>query len=593
MASLSVSSGIWLKSCSSLSVASSNYALSLSIDSLPPELFDDPLTLQNAVPLDLQQRQGYGALKLEQNGALRPGGQVALMTRRTVGLIVNYVAFGALCGGLNSLNIPLFSHYLQLQQYQIRAASMILNTAWMFKAFGGFLTDNLNICGYRRKPLLISGWVLCLASLLCLGTSGMPHPGEAEAAWRYLTFMLFGSIGYFLANSAADAIVVEIAQREPLSIRGHTQVSVFAARMFGAIIMNIFVTGTLNGSAYGGSFSWSFNVNQVLLVMSTCPVISLVSSIWFLYEKPTRQAVPMFACSEERSRSAAFGYQQQNPSSFDQSMGLGKRCQLIWRLIQSRVMWQLLMFELMTSFCSAIDSSAVPAIEANWVNMAAWPRSIAFAVWCLAFIAGLFAIQRFLLQKPWRYLYCIATVWVVGIDIVTVACTVFNVLRNRSFWLYMRVLAAPAVALRFIVQLLPIVELAPREIEGTTYGLVITFRHMAIPLGVTAYNTIGSYFSVSQEDVHRDSGATRVQVTFTYLIAWTFQLISIAFLGLLPRQKLEVQQLRYYGGYSIFGGWLVVVVLFSVLTYETIASVLSLFESTSCLRMTGGTGCGK
>ncbi|ETP15914.1 hypothetical protein F441_09437 [Phytophthora nicotianae CJ01A1] len=596
MTSLSMSSGIWLKSCSSMSLSPSSDALSLSMDSLPAELRGDPIVLQNAVPMDpfvMQERQEYTFYGLEQDGALRPGGQVALMTRRTIGLLLNYAGIGALYGGINSLIIPFFSNYLQLPQYQVRATSTVLNMAWTFKAFGGLLTDSLRICGYRRKPYLVFGWLLCCASLLYLGTSGMPRPEDTHAAWLYLLFMTLGTIGYFLANVAADAIVVEIAQREPLPTRGHTQVSIYAARMSGAIIMDLFVTGTLNGMDYGGTFSWSLDLNQVLLVLAACSMIPFVGSIWFLHEDPTAQTLPIFSFSDVISCPVPPQRHQTNTAPLDPPLNFSERCHLIWRLIQSRAMWQLLMFELIASFCLTMDSNAVPAIEANWVDVDTWPKSISLAAWSLAFIGGLFATQRFLLRGSWTNLYCVATVWVVGVDVVTVACTVFDVVRRRSFWLYMQVLAAPAVALRFIVQLFPIVELAPRGIEGTTYGLVITFRNMAIPLGTTAYKAVNAHFSISDDDVHHDSDSTRVQVTYTYLIAWTFQLMSLAFIGLLPRQKLDVQQLRYYGGYSASGGWLVVVVLLSVLTYVTTANVLTLFESTACLRMAGGTGCGR
>lgn len=405
--------------------------------------------------------------------------------------------------------------------------------------------------------------------------------------------MTLGTIGYFLANVAADAIVVEIAQREPLPTRGHAQVSIYAARMSGAIIMDLFVTGTLNGAAYGGSFSWSLDLNQVLLVLAACSLIPFVGSIWFLHEDPTAQTVPILSFSDAVSCPVPPPRNQTNTAPLDPPLNFRERCHLVWRLVQSRVMWQLLMFELIASFCLTMDSNAVPAIEANWVDVDPWPKAISLAAWSLAFIGGLLATRRYLLRGSWTNLYCLATVWVLGVDVVTVACTVFDVVRRRSFWLYMQVLAAPAVALRFIVQLFPIVELAPRGIEGTTYGLVITFRNMAIPLGTTAYKAINSHFSVSDEDVHRDSDSTRLQVTYTYLIAWTFQLMSLAFIGLLPCQKLDVQQLRYYGGYSASGGWLVVAVLFSVLTYVNTANVLTLFESTACLRMAGGTGCGR
>ncbi|KAL3668958.1 hypothetical protein V7S43_006246 [Phytophthora oleae] len=596
MASLSMSSGIWLKSCSSMSMSLSPDSMSLSMDSLPPELRGDPLVMLNAVPptdpFVQGERREYGFYGLEQDGALRPGGQVALLTRRTIGLLLNYAGIGALYGGINSLIVPFLSSYLQLQQYQVRGASSVLNMVWNFKAFGGLLTDSLRICGYRRKPYLLFGWLLCFAALLYLGASDMPVAGDTDAAWRYVLFMTIGTIGYFLANVAADAIVVEIAQREPLPTRGHTQVSIYTARMTGAIIMDLFVGGTLNGPSYGGSFSWSLDLNQVLLVLAGCSVIPLLGSIWFLHEDPTAQTVPVFAFSNAVSCPVIPRHHQPDTAPLDPPLDFGERCQLIWRLMQSRAMWQLLMFELVASFCLTIDSNAVPAIEANWVGVDSWPKTIALAVWSLAFIGGLLMTRHFFLRGSWVHLYCIATLWVVGVDVVTVACTMFDVVRNRGFWLYMQVLAAPATALRFLVQLFPIVEIAPRGIEGTTYGLVITFRNMAIPLGTTAYKAIDSYFSLSDENVHQDSDSVRLQVVYTYLIAWAFQLLSLAFIGLLPRQKLEVQQLRYYGGYSTSGGWLIVGVLFSVLIYVTTANVLSFFESTSCLRMAGGSGCG-
>ena len=82
-----------------------------------------------------------------------------------------------------------------------------------------------------------------------------------------------------------------------------------------------------------------------------------------------------------------------------------------------------------------------------------------------------------------------------------------------------------------------------------------------------------------------------IQVTYTYIIAWALQLSTLAFIRLLPRQKLEVQQMRYYGGYSMSGGWLVVAAMVGGLAYVSTANLMSLFESSACLRMAGGSGC--
>ncbi|TDH66733.1 hypothetical protein CCR75_003372 [Bremia lactucae] len=590
MASLSVSSGIWLKSCSSLSVASSSYALSLSIDSLPAEILGDPLVLQNSPcyidPCVMRQRHEYRVYKLENNGALRPGGPVSLLTRKTIGLILHYVAIGALHGGFKCLTMPLFSNYLQLQHYQVRATVTVFNAIWPFKVFGGVVTDSVQMWHYRRKPYLIGGWCLCFASLLCLGLSDVPQFGETKTAWKYLLGMALSTIGYFAANVAADAIVVELAQREPFATRGHTQICAYVARNIGALVTSVFVTGAMNGLAYNGTFSWSLNPNQVVLVLAACSFVPCIGAIWLLHEDLTTQTVPLV--SNEVSCPVASTRPQSRGVTLDvRQFNYRERCHLIWRLLQSRAMWQLLMFEFVASFCVTIKSNAVPVIETAWVNVTTWSKSVSLSVWTLAFIIGLLATRRYGLQKSWRYLYGVATIWVVGVDIVTVACTVFQVLRKRDFWLYMQVLAAPAVALRFIVQVLPIIELAPRGIEGTTYGLVITFRHLAIALGSVVYNAIGSYFAVHEEDVRFDSNATRMQVFVTYVIVWIIQLASLGFLKFLPRQKLEVQQLRYYGGYSTSAGWLVIGVLLSVLTLVTTTNMLSLFKSTSCLRVAG------
>ncbi|CAH0489759.1 unnamed protein product [Peronospora farinosa] len=585
------SSGIWLKSTSSLSCES----LSLSMDSMPPELRGDPLDLRpplSSNPCTLGELQEYAFYGLEQDGALRPGGQVSLLTRRRIGLLLNYVAIGALYGGINIALVPFLNRHLKLQQSQTRATSMLINMAWSFKFFLGVLTDSVKIRRYRRKPYLIIGWTLCITSLLFLGTSEVPRAGKTHEVWRYVILMTLGTLGCILANVTADAIVVDIAQREPLPTRGHTQVIIYAAKTAGMIIMSLFVTGTLNGPEYGGSFMWSLSLDQVILILAACTMMPLVGSIWFLHEDPTAQTVPIYSFSNMASCSVAPQRYQPDTAPLDPSLDFGARCQLILRLMQSRTMWQLLMFELVASFCLTIDSNAKTAIEVNWVDIQIWPKTVAAAVWSLAFMGGLFLTRLFLLHSAWRHIYCAATVWTVGIDVIRVACTVFNVVRNRNFWLYMQVLAAPAVALRYLVLLFPIVELVPRGIEGTTYGLVNSFRNMAIPFGVIAYKAIDSYFSISSEDVYRDSDFTRLQVIYTFAIGWAFQLMSLAFIGLLPRQKLEVQQLRYYGGYSTSAGWIVILVLLSALMYLTVVSVLSLFEKTSCLRMVGGSGCG-
>ncbi|KAI9912803.1 hypothetical protein PsorP6_005648 [Peronosclerospora sorghi] len=593
MASEAKSSGVWLMSCSSLSLSLSPDSLSLSrrspdctseIQPTHSVVFQSSAAAPHSRACVLAERQEFTIYGLEPDGALRPGGPVPLVSRATVGLLLNYMAIGALCAGINSAIAPALSNYLQLPPYQVRAASSVVNTAWNFKFVGGLVTDNVRIGRYRRKPYLVLGWLLCIVSLLYLGTSQVPLVDTPPLlAWRYVLCLTLGTTGYFLANAAADAFVVDMAQREPLATRGYTQASICMARVFGAIVMSLFVTATLNGSGHEPRLWWSIRLHHVMLVLAAFAVLPLLGSIWFLHEGPTVPTVPLLTFS---SALACHGAPHQAPT-----LTFADRWQLTWRLLQSRAMWQVLMFELIANICWSMDTTAKTAIEVDWFNVQTWPKAVAGAVWSVAYIGGFYFARCFLLRNEWRHLCCVATLWSVFVDVLTVACTVFNVLRHRYFWLYMQVLAAPALALRFLVLIFPIVELAPRGIESTTYGLVVTFRTIAVPLATSAYKAMDSYFALSDDHVRRDLPSTRSHICYTFGIGWAFQLVSLGLLGLLPRQKLEVHQLRYFGGYSIRSGWFIVFLLVSLILLVTTANVLSLFESTSCLFIAGGSGC--
>jgi hypothetical protein len=69
------------------------------------------------------------------------------------------------------------------------------------------------------------------------------------------------------------------------------------------------------------------------------------------------------------------------------------------------------------------------------------------------------------------------------------------------------------------------------------------------------------------------------------------KLLSLAFLPLLPPQKKETQALKATGGTSKFmGGFTVVYVVFAMI-WSVMTNLMSMFPSTSCLKIAGGPGC--
>lgn len=467
-----------------------------------------------------------------------------------------------------------------MESYQVQAASAVVNLAWSFKTFGGILSDSFPIFGYRRKSYMVLGWALCFGALLFLSTLALPEPYYAphthtttriklnvdapHRGWMYVVSMALAIFGYFFANVAADGMVVELAQREPMISQGETQTLVYAVRGLFMIVADLFIGMTMNSERYSGDFSWSLDFNKVMLVLAFFALAPLLGSVLLLHEeKLTPEHVLPFC----------------------------RRCREMWRIAQSRAVWQVLAFELVAAFCLSFSSAAGVAVETNWAQVQPFQKALAALVTGLIYTAALYVTKHYLLQLSWKYMYCVSTLWIVGVKLVYVGCTIFDVVREQHFWLYMQAFVSPASALRFLLFSFPIVEIAEKGFEGTTYGLVVTFHNMAIPLGVSAYKSVDSYFDISDDRIHADSPKVRWTVFYTYLLVWGVQLASMGALFLLPRQRLEIQHLGFYGGRSHVAGAVVVATLALVLLYSPTTNVLSLFKTTQCLRIAGGRGC--
>ncbi|KAJ0412730.1 hypothetical protein ATCC90586_002360 [Pythium insidiosum] len=522
---------------------------------------------------DSEQLQ-YGLYDLETDGALRSGGKPNLFTRETIGLLLNYAGIGIMYGALPATILPFFKYYLAMQSYQVQATRAVVNTAWGFKTFGGFVSDSFPIFGYRRKSYMVLGWLFCAVCLVTLGLLPMPqsfyypgtrtvrNPDAPNAGWMYALTMAGASFGYFFANVASDGMVVEFSQREPMQNRGETQTMIYATRSFFMIVADVFIGTAFNDKSFGGSFEWSLDFNIVMLVLAIAAIFPLVGSIFLLHE--------------DRS------YER---------LSFRVRCREIWRIAQTRAVWQVLIFELIASFCLSFTSSAGVSVATNWARVEPFQKSVASVVTGLIYTASLYITKIYLLQVSWVRSFCVCTIFIVAVRIVYIGATIFDIVRDPYFWLYMQTLVQPASALRFLLFTFPITEIAEVGYEGTTFGLVTTFHNMAIPLGVSAYKSINAYFDITDDKVHEDSAEIRWSVFYTYVIAWCVQLFSMVSLLLLPRQRLETQQLRHYGRQSRTAGAIVLLLLLLVLVYSTTTNALSLFKETACLRIAGGSGC--
>ncbi|KAI9987158.1 hypothetical protein PInf_023041 [Phytophthora infestans] len=100
----------------------------------------------------------------------------------------------------------------------------------------------------QRRPYMVLGWSVTVLCLLAMAASPLEKPyfpdpemrnikptdyslemvqslnkSAPSSGAKYIVLMMFATLGYLFADVAADAVVVEYAQREPEDTRGRTQ----------------------------------------------------------------------------------------------------------------------------------------------------------------------------------------------------------------------------------------------------------------------------------------------------------------------------------------------------------------------------------
>ena len=168
---------------------------------------------------------------------LASGGVVNILTYRQSGYLAQYFAVGLIYGGLPATVYGFFIGYLNVPAYVYSTAGVIMTLPWSFKFLLGALNDCVPIFGYRRKPYMVLGWLLCTIFLLLLYIWPLPAPyyclDNVTHAYRVdappcnpasageggvPTLLMMGAcLGYVIADVAADGLTVQYARAEPES----------------------------------------------------------------------------------------------------------------------------------------------------------------------------------------------------------------------------------------------------------------------------------------------------------------------------------------------------------------------------------------
>ncbi|CAI5740474.1 unnamed protein product [Hyaloperonospora brassicae] len=525
----------------------------------------------------------------EEGPQLRSGDVPNLYQWRHIGLLVQYASVGLVYGGLPRTVYPFLNNYLHLDGYQTLSARVLLSLPWSFKVVIGIVSDCFPILRSRRRAYMVVGWLMCSSMLLVLvfvhqappfyidsklrGTDLSdlsPSEMRGRINWQaphsgslYIVLMMLASLGYMIADVASDGLVVEFAQREPEHIRGNIQSTVYLVRSVSMIVAALLVGFGLNSDDYGGSFTWSFTMSQLMLIFSLLSLMAIPAALWLVQEPSLGDHVPHF----------------------------GHYMHGLWLLIQNSAMLQILAYRFFSGIFDGFAITASDPIQRYWAQVRPLNESLFSVLGLVVFSAALYLTKRIGLGWSWRRVIAWTTVSVIMLDAIVGMLTIWNVWRSQWFWLGTPILEELPQAMNFLVSTFVVVELAEIGNEAAVYGLLTTVSNLSSPFSSCISKNVNALFDVSVTDVIHDSAHVRWQVTWTFVIAYMMKLLSLAWLPLLPRQKRETQALKQHARPWFWGGVASIFVFVFALVWSVTTNLLSVFSSTACLVLAGGTGC--
>jgi MFS family permease len=521
-----------------------------------------------------------------EDGALRAGGAPHLLSKESFGLLAQYAAVGLVYGTLPNLVYSFLQSYLSVEGQVSTSANALLSIPWSLKVFIGMLTDNVPIFGYRRRPFMMFGWAMCSACLFIMGIMNVPKPfwddpafaakardipssewaangltfnkAARDAGAKYVVLMMLASLGYVIADVAADAVLVEYAQREPEAVRGRTQTAIYTTRTFFQIFAQAIIAFFLNGPEYGGDFSWSIGIRAVFLILA-CFCVPIVFLTWF-FVKEEKYAKPHF----------------------------GTYIGNLWEAIQSRAFYQVIAYSFFANVFAGVSYVASNPVMNIWIKATNLNYNLSSIFGNVVMVVTLIVTGKYGLHWNWRWVIAITMFAVIGIDVIVVMLGVWDVVRSQWFWLGVPIVEQVPASISFIVSTYVVVELAGEGNEGACYGMMTTIMNLGSPFALTITKNINAGFDVWNDDIIADTHHVRTQVTYTIMIQYAAKLFSLVFLVLLPSQKAATQELMRKGGSSKIMGAITIFYCMFALVWSIMTNLFSIFESTKCLKITGG-----
>lgn len=420
-----------------------------------------------------------------------------------------------------------------------------------FKLFFGFLSDNVPIGGYRRKPYMVAGWLLCSASQLALlffsnlrltSSAGCfaqdfvdpTVPMDAPSVpFLAASLFLFGC-GFWLADVMADSMVAVKAKREPPYCRGSVQSSCYSWRFFGLMVAAPMATYLYSATTSGPLV--------IVCIMALLP-LAILPLIFFL--------------AEDRQNGVPSTQQQ---------------CTTLWHTVCQRAVWQPL-GAIFVYNTLQMGNAAWREFQRTVLRFTSCQINLLALVGHVLLYAGILTYKYGLMHYSWRNIY-ILTILANGLLSILQVMLIYGVtLGLSSFWFALGddVFVDFVEGIQFLPNTIMMVHLCPTGSEGASYAMFTTNHNAALHLSATLSTLLLGIWDVSKAALA--AGNITGMANLAYLTTG-LQLSGILLTFWLPHTKQDLLQLTKE--HSAVGGFLFLVVTLLSIAYTVFVSLMNI-----------------
>ncbi|KAG7397258.1 hypothetical protein PHYBOEH_001070 [Phytophthora boehmeriae] len=497
-------------------------------------------------------------------GSLRKGGAVKFFSFYCLGIVAATFSstFASEC--LNNVIQPMLAKHYGLSPAELAASHRLTMVPLVLSFFFGLLSDCYPIMGLRRKSYVVIGLVTTVVSFFSL--AGLNAYGESHSsddsssclAGLIIASAALASTGNIITYVCIHTRVIELSQREPLGLRGSIQATYLIFRCIVYIVTDTCVYAVRNAATTTSS---SYTTALVAFGFVIAMPLPLIIKYW--EEKRYSLSTPMKT-----------------------------RGQILWKIMQQKAVWSVLAFLCFFTLFLNIKFSGPSSVITTWAGASEDDQLVIQVMYFGTMMMVILVWRFYFMNRPWRHFYAAAPVLLILPQLFASICISMDLVRDRYFYRVMTLFTSAAAGIGWLGSVIPLTEIIQEGSEGAMVGLTLSLYFLVTMFVQT--NSVGLFEGsnfYSMADVAADTSEARVNVLLALLL--NFGLNALAFIGLwfLPRQKLDTQQLRSYGGYTKCASAAIVTFAALMFVYSLTISVMTFIPDTRCIRIAGGAGC--